>query len=289
MIRGGLLAAVAAILVACAPSASMPAGVACDRLVYWSDHEGDREIYILSDGEITRVTDGGNNVNPTWSPDGSQILFTSGRDGDLDLYVMNEDGSDALQLTYNNVVDSSSDWSETRGEIVLDRDTADDEADPVVQIFVMPADGFGEHRQLTEGAPNAKPVWSPDGTRVAFLSLRDGNQEIYVMDADGSDQVNLTRDPALDALAAWSPDGSRLAFVSDRDGNREIYVMNADGSNPMRLTDEAAEDGNPTWSLDGRHILFTSDRDPIGIYVMAADGTDVEFVTVGSVHDCSGS
>ncbi len=110
------------------------------------------------------------------------------------------------------------------------------------------------------------------------------------MNADGSDQVNLTHDPAaLDALPAWSPDGSRLAFVSERDGNREIYVMSADGSSPMRLTDDPGEDSNPTWSLDGRHILFSSDREPIGIFVMAVDGTGVRFVTVGSVHHCSGA
>ena len=75
---------------------------------------------------------------------------------------------------------------------------------------------------------DGSPSWSPDGGRIAFDSLRDGNGEIYVMNADGSGQTRLTDDPGFDGSASWSPDGSRIAFQSFRDGdaNPEIYVMN---------------------------------------------------------------
>ena len=84
------------------------------------------------------------------------------------------------------------------------------------------------------------PSWSPDGSRIAFTSYRDGNWDIYVMDADGSNQQRLTDNPAVDRMPSWSADGSRIAFVSGRDGNWDIYVMDADGSNQQRLTDNVA-------------------------------------------------
>jgi len=91
---------------------------------------------------------------------------------------------------------------------------------------------------------------SPDGTRIAFQSNRDGNYEIYVMDADGSNQTNLTNNPADDMFPVWSPDGTKIAFMSNRDGNWEIYVMNADGSNQTNLTNNIGDDMYPMWSPD---------------------------------------
>ena len=92
------------------------------------------------------------------------------------------------------------------------------------------------------------PAWSPDGTKIAFQSDRDGNTNIYVMNTDGTGQVSLTNSPANDSSSTWSPDGTKIAFQSDRDGNSEIYVMNFDGSGQSRLTNNAATDGDPAWS-----------------------------------------
>ena len=112
-------------------------------------------------------------------------------------------------------------------------------------------------------------AWSPDGARIAFGSLRDGNLEIYVMNADGSAVKRLTDDPAMDIAPAWSPDGSRIAFVSERDGNRDIFIMNADGSQPVNLTVRPLRDGFPVWSPDGTRIAFVSERDNNSeVYVM---------------------
>ena len=92
------------------------------------------------------------------------------------------------------------------------------------------------------------PTWSPDGSRIAFDSERDGNLEVYVMNADGTGQTRLTDNPAADGVPAWSPDGSRIAFMSNRDGDYEIYVMNTDGSGQTRLTVNSAADVAPAWS-----------------------------------------
>jgi Tol biopolymer transport system component len=124
------------------------------------------------------------------------------------------------------------------------------------------------------------PTWSPDGTKIAFTSTRDGNEEVYVMNADGSGQTNLTNHPASDIFPAWSPDGTKIAFTSGRDFDWEVFVVNADGSSPTNLTnnDNLNSDLEPDWSPDGTKIAFRASRyDSYGfgfdIYVMNADGS----------------
>jgi Tol biopolymer transport system component len=119
-----------------------------------------------------------------------------------------------------------------------------------------------EQRNLTNstGASNTEATMSPDGTRIAFTSTRDGNPEIYVINADGSNPRNLTNSPASDNQPAWSPDGTRIAFVSDRDGNPEIYSMSAaDGSGVARHTSNNFVDSDPVWSRDGK-LAYLSEK-----------------------------
>ena len=152
----------------------------------------------------------------------------------------------------------------------------------------MQADGSNVHRLTDNSADDAFPAWSPDGSRIAFYSDRDGDYEIYVMDADGSNVRRLMDNSTSDVTPAWSPDGAQIAFRSDRDGNWEIYVMDADGSNVRRLTDNGAEESFPAWSPDGTQIAFRSDRDGDGeIYVMDADGSNVRRLTDNSATDWS--
>ena len=108
---------------------------------------------------------------------------------------------------------------------------------------------------------DGSPAWSPDGSRLAFYSERDGNAEIYVMNADGSGVTRLTGTSADEGYPAWSPDGRTISFDSDRDGNFDVFAMNADGSNVRPLTRDKARDVSATWSPDGKTIVFMSDRD----------------------------
>ena len=87
-------------------------------------------------------------------------------------------------------------------------------------------------------ADDYSPAWSPDGSKIAFQSIRDGNWEIYSMDADGSNQINLSNDAGYDGFPSWSPDGSRIIFESYRNDNGEIFVMNADGTEQINLTNK---------------------------------------------------
>ena len=109
----------------------------------------------------------------------------------------------------------------------------------------MHADGTNAARLTSHAADDDSPAWSPDGSRIAFVSDRDGNREIYVMYANGSRPTRLTNAPASDSRPAWSPDGSQIAFTSFRDASTAaVFVMNADGSGVRRL----AFGRDPAWS-----------------------------------------
>jgi Tol biopolymer transport system component len=142
------------------------------------------------------------------------------------------------------------------------------------EIYVMNTDGSGQTRLTNNASSDNYPVFSPDGTKIAFNSTRDGNNEIYVINADGSNQTRLTNNSATDARPSWSPDGTKIVFNSNRDGKFQIYTMNADGTNQTRLTNNTVDDLEPSFSPDGTKIAFVSNRDGnFEIYVMNADGT----------------
>ena len=208
-----------------------------------------------------------------------RIAFSSERDGNTDISVMNADGSGVTRLTDHYADDTTPAWSPDGRRIAFSS-----ERDGNAEIYVMDADGSDAIRLTNHPADDRSPAWSPDGRRIAFSSERDANAEIYMMDADGTDPTRLTGHEADDGSPAWSPDGQRIAFESERDGNYEIYVMDADGSGAKRLTNHPANDRSPAWSPDGRRIAFISAGDQNhDIYVMGADGSDLTNLTHGEV------
>jgi TolB protein len=134
-----------------------------------------------------------------------------------------------------------------------------------------------------DGVSEGPPAWSPDGSKIAFVSGRDGNPEIYVMDADGASAARLTENDSTDGSPTWSPDGRQIAFVRylpvvtfDRNGeevvhahNAELFVMSADGGGQRRLTFNEVQDIAPSWSPDGSKIAFVRSR---SLFTTAADG-----------------
>jgi Tol biopolymer transport system component len=109
----------------------------------------------------------------------------------------------------------------------------------------MNSDGSNVVRLTTNTASDSDPNWSPDGTKLAFVSDRSGNFEIYSMNADGSNVTQLTPNRAYDADPAWSPDGSMITFTTNRNGLNEIAVMNADGTRKTVISN--GPDGFPDW------------------------------------------
>ena len=154
------------------------------------------------------------------------------------------------------------------------------------EIYTVRSDGTGIVRLTNNETEDANPAWSPDGTRIAFMSTRDGPHAIYVMNENGSGVKRLTPLMGDSFRPAWSPDGSRIAFASVRDGNTDVYVMKADGTGEQRLTTHQALDSDPAWSPDGTRIAFSSGRGGNAqIYVMNADGSGVTRLTNTTTED----
>jgi hypothetical protein len=198
-----------------------------------------------------------------------RIAFVSNREGNDEIYIMNADGSQPMNLSNNPASDVFPAWSPDGARIAFTSNR-----DGNNEIYVMNANGAYQVRLTNHWATDEYPAWSPDGTRIAFASKRDGDYEVYVMNPDGTNVTRLTDTPALNDQPAWSPDGKQIAYESERDGNKEIYVMNADGTSQTRLTNNSAVDWFPRWSPDGKRIGFVSFRDGnLEIYVMNVDGS----------------
>ena len=217
----------------------------------------------------------------------SRIFFSSNRDDDWDIYSMDANGDNLLQLTDHPASDEDPAGSPDGGRIVFRS-----ERNLTPDLYVMDSDGSNVVRLTHDNFLEAHLSWTPDGTKIAFASFRIvvGNVEIYVMDADGNNLINLTNHKWHDVRPSWSPDGSKMAFVSYRDGGvntpNHIFVMNADGTGRRNLTagTNLTRSWAPTWPLDGRKIAFDSrrfiaDGTRIDIFVMTADGKELEQLT----------
>ena len=173
-------------------------------------------------------------------------------------------------------------------------------------IYVLHADGSGKQR-LTKGNSDILPRWSPDGKQIAFLAIREQDQELaaehdlafhwflYVMDADGQNPRRVTKTPVSMAFQ-WSPDGSRFLFASSyqdktnkaKDGtlSSAIYVINVDGLNQTRLTRTRMIDSFPAWSPDGKQVAYCSDWvGSTNIFLVNTDGSGVRRLTANAARD----
>lgn len=218
------------------------------------------------------------------SPPSGMIAFSSDRDGDGEIYVMNVDGTGLTQLTQDSGIEPS--WSPDASKIAFSTGR-----DGNREIYVMNADGSGQLNLTQHLDRDFQPAWSPDGTRIAFITNRDSFQQVYVMNEDGSGVTRLTNISAHDGQPAWSPNSSRIAFqevVGGLGGNPEILVINADGSNPTNLTNSPSTDFWPQWSPDGSQISFVSDLNvstQFDVYVMQSDGSNARQLTDDSGFD----
>ncbi len=205
------------------------------------------------------------------SPAG-RIVFTSNRDGDFEIYVMDADGGDQTRLTRSEGMDVEPAWSPD-GRLVAFVSERDGNA----EIYLMNADGSEQRRLVKHPKGDFSPAWSPDGRYIAFDSNRDGALDIYATTPDGTDLLRITADPEeVDSYPHWSPDGNEIAFHSTRDDeNREIYVVSVEGGEPRRLTENSALEWLPSWSPDGSRLAFWSTREgQWEMYVMDPDGSN---------------
>ncbi len=223
--------------------------------VAWTAAGGGRSIIELT---ITAVLSG-------TTPEG-KIAFVSNRDGDREIYVMDPDGLNQINLTNNPDWDEQPAWSPNGRRIAFMSNRGGNS-----EIYVMDASGRNQINLTNNSSEDYEPAWSPDGGKIAFVSNRDGDREIYVMEANGGNQINLTNNPNNDWDPAWSPDGGKIAFVSNRDTDWEIYVMETNGRNQINLTNNSNTDSQPSWAPDGSKLALNRDASGL-IYVIDADG-----------------
>ena len=213
--------------------------------------------------------DGETNQGPPLS-----VAFHSNSGANMDVYVMNPDGTDQTRITFDPRVDQQPDIS-PNGRLIVFCSTRLTDTNPEgdLEIFVMDADGSNA-RQLTfngAGINDAWPRWSPNGKQIVFHSNVDGNFEIYKINADGSDLTRVTDYPGVEQFPEWSPNGKQLAIRRDTD----IYLIGVDGADPIRLTFNTTLDQMASWSPNGKLIAFMSSRDGYcSVYVMGSDGSD---------------
>jgi TolB protein len=150
-------------------------------------------------GNPRQLTFEGSNVDPTWSPDGTEILYASLRGGSTELYRIRADGSDARAVTDGLNVGGRSDWSPTERLVTFYAGEPGGR-----HIYTLHLDS-GELRQLTEGGDNRGPCFSPDGQWIAFAGYREGDNEIYAVRVDGSALVKLTDNARPDWQPRWGP------------------------------------------------------------------------------------
>lgn len=208
------------------------------------------------------------------------IAFSSNRDGNSEIYLMNPDGSAQTRVTYDFAPDMEPALSPDGKRIAFtsQRTLASD-------IWLMNADGSDPvDLTSTYGVSEGWPRWSPNGKQIAFQSNRDGNWEIYVVNADGTGLTRLTNYSGVDQWPEWSPDGKRLAFRRDMD----VWTLDLASGALTQLTTDPALDQMAVWSPNGKQIAFMSLRDGYcSVFLMDADGSNQVNLTPKAAGDAA--
>ena len=276
-----------------APSTPLPP-YAQGRIAFASNSDGDFEIHVLDmvSGQVTQLTDNtASDRSPAWSPDGRLIVFSSDRNGDDDLFVMNAAcptlpggcEANAIQLTSDGAMDRFPAWSPDGGTIVFARETVNGSDLLSFPTTCLHETGLCEDMlsTVTSGRYDRDPHWSPDGLTLAYSSADfPGLPSAIALLSPLSREISrLSGTGSSDFYPVWSPEGVRLAFVSYAQGDYDLWVMSSGGGNVTQLTFDVANDIEPAWSPDGAFIVFASDRDSEGdfeLFLIAPTCTSAE-------------
>lgn len=148
------------------------------------------------------------------------------------------------------------------------------------ELQIADADGFNAQTALASREPLISPTWSPDGTKLAYVSFEAKKPVIYVHDLAANRRWVAANFKGSNSGPGWSPDGKRLAIVLTKDGNSQLYAVNTDGSGVTRLATSSGIDTEPRYSADGQLIYFTSDRGGTPqIYAIPANGGAAQRIT----------
>ena len=215
------------------------------------------------------------------APDVPYIAFSSNRDGDYDIYIMDINGKNLQNLTNSSTHEFKPAFSPDGQRMAY----VSSRHDGYLEIYVMNLNTKVSYRLTHYPGHDDNPAWSPDGRWIAFDSTREGTYDIYKIQPDGENLQRLTH-AVVDRNynAAWSPDSQSIAFASFREAPG-IYIMDADGGNQRRLANQPQSGHTPSWSPDGKQIAFSDiilggHRDPLfgrtrDIYTLNVDGSQL--------------
>ena len=184
-----------------------------------------------------------------------RIVFSSGKQGDYDVWMLDLDASRLVQLTHGNFWNDKPRWSPDGRWVVF---VSSVQGTP--NIYKVPAGG-GEVTPLVEDDRwNDFPAFSPDGRQLGYVSNRSGNNDLWIADANCGNPRQVTTYEGDDNSFSWMPDGKSVLFSSDREGNCDIWRLDLTSGEKQQLTVDAGMDVHPAASPDGRLIAFVSNR-----------------------------
>lgn len=275
---------------------------------------------------LKQITFGGENAEAYFSHDGKWLTLQSTREGRKcdQQYVMRIDGSNARRISDGRGKTTCGWFFPGDNRLFFASSSAHDSACPPrpdpskgyvwpldrYDIYTVNRDGSNLKRLTRYDVYTAEGVLSPDGSRIVFTSLKDGDLDIYTMNADGTDVRRLTSTPGYDGGAWWSPDGKQIVYRANhptdstelkayrdllgqrlvRPSKVELFLMNADGSNQRQITHLGGANFGPSWTPDGKKIIFSSNyKNPrsgnFDLYLIDPDGTHLEQLTFDEAFD----
>lgn len=276
---------------------------------------------------IVQLTNGGENAEAYFSRDGRRLIFQSTRDGRTcdQQYVMRIDGSHVRRVSNGRGKTTCGYFMDGDRRILFASSAAFEKDCPPrpdpskgyvwrldpFDIYTARPDGSALRRLTRFGVYTAEGVVSPDGRKIVFTSLKNGDLDIYVMNIDGTGMKQLTHQLGYDGGPWWSPDGKRIVYRANhpttpadvatykdllaqrlvRPNKMDLWIMNADGSDQRQITHLGAASFGPSWTPDGRKIIFSSNHhtDPklgnFDLFLINPDGSGLEQVTTAPTFD----
>ncbi len=217
--------------------------------LYVVDYDGAGELKLTANRSL--------NLCPNWSPDGTEIAFTSYRNGTQGLYSLDTRTGSVRPIIELDGLNYGADWHPDGHELLLSLSRG---GNP--EIYRISPEGRIIKRLTVSKSIEISPSWAPNGRELVFTSDRTGTPQLYIIDDEGTGRRRRTYEGRYNESANWSPDGKNIVYVT-RDGNTtQIVLMATSGENRQVLTKERVW-GNcedPSWAPDGRHIVFASDR-----------------------------
>ncbi len=275
---------------------------------------------------IRQITFAGENAEAYFSADGQWITFqaTHGKHPCDQQFVMRADGSHLRRISDGRGKTTCGWFFPGEKKLLFASTTAHDSTCPAkpdpskgyvwpldrYDIYTVNRDGSSNKRITFNNVYTAESVLSPDGRKIVFTSLKDGDLDIYTMNSDGSDVRRLTSTPGYDGGGWWSPDGKEIVYRANhpkdstelkqyrdylskglvRPSKVELFLMNADGSNQRQITNLGGANFGPSWTPDGKRIVFSSNyKNPrsgnFDIYLINRDGSGLEQITFDESFD----